>query len=170
MSTESRTPESINISKEEYISKFNQQWREGYKDDIIELLWKPRKVFAMNHSELGKCDLTEHHMEFAESQPIRAKFRRIPPHSYEAIKNEIKKLLETGVIEPSNSPWSSPISIAVKKDTSIRICLDLRKVNALTRKDTRSISNIDEMFDALTGKKNFPSLDLLLSTLSHGPC
>ena len=161
MSPESHTPESINISKEEYISKFDQQWPEEYTDDIIELLWKHRNVFAMNHSELGKCDLTEHHMELAETQPIRAKYRRIPPYSYEAVKIEIEKLLETGVIEPSNSPWSSPISIAVKKDNSIRICLDLRKVNALTRKDAKSIPNIDEMFDALTGKKIFSSLDLL---------
>ena len=161
MSPESHTPESINISKEEYIRKFDQQWPEEYKDDIIELLWKHRNVFAMNHSELGKCDLTEHHMELAETQPIRAKYRRIPPHSYEAVKIEIEKLLETGVIEPSNSPWSSPISIAVKKDNSIRICLDLRKVNALTRKDAKIIPNIDEMFDALTGNKIFSSLDLL---------
>ena len=80
---------------------------------------------------------------------------------YRNVKIEIEKLLETGVIEPSNSPWSSPISIAVKKDNSIRICLDMRKVNALTRKDAKSTPNIDEMFDALTGKKIFSSLDLL---------
>ena len=136
-SPESRTPESIIISKEDYIRKFDQQWPEEYKDDIIELLWKHRNVFAMNHNELGKCDLTEHDMELAESQSIRAKYRRNPPYSYESVKIDIVKLLETGVIEPSNSPWTSPISIAVRKDNLIRICLDLCKVNALTRKDVK---------------------------------
>ena len=114
-------------------------------------------MFAMNHSELEKCDLSEHYMELTKSQPIRAKYRRIPPHSYEVVKIEIEKLSETRVIEPSNSPWSSLISIA---DNSIRVCLYLRKVNALTRKDAKSIPNIDEMFDALKGNQIFSSLDL----------
>ena len=157
------TPLSDNkiINKEDFLKMFDQAWPSEYKHDIEDLLWKHRHVFALSHNDLGKCDVTDHHIELEDKTPIRGKYRRIPPHHYDAVKLEIEKLAEAGVIEPSNSPWSSPISIAVKKDNSIRICLDFRKINSLTRKDAKSIPNIEEMFDTLSGKRIFSSLDLL---------
>ena len=48
-----------------------------------------------------------------------------------AVDVEIDKMLEKGMIEPSDSPWSSPIVAVTKKDGSLRLCVDFRKVNSL---------------------------------------
>ena len=69
--------------------------------------------------------------------------------------------MENGVITPSQSPWASPLAIAIKKDNSPRICLDHRKINALTKKDAKAIPNITEMIDLLHGKRWFSSIDLM---------
>ena len=68
-----------------------------------------------------------------------------------------RKLHEQGVIRPSMFPWSSPISIAVKSDGSLVLCIDMRKINELTKKDAKSIPNVQEMFDRLNGKTIFSS-------------
>ena len=69
-------------------------------------------------------------------------------------------MLEKGVIQPSDSPWSSPIVLAKKKDGSVRFCIDYRKVNAITRKDAYPLPRIDETLDTLAGSKLYTTLDL----------
>ena len=118
-------------------------------------------MFALSHHELGCFSETQHHIELTDNTPIRQKYRRIPPHLYQAVKEELSKLLENGVIQESTSPYASPISIAIKKDGSPRVCLDFRKLNLITRKDAKAIPNIDELIDNLRGKKIFSSLDMM---------
>ena len=65
----------------------------------------------------------------------------------------MSKLLENGVIQESTSSYASPISIAVNKDGSPHVCLDFRRLNLITRKDSQAIPNIDELIDNLQGKK-----------------
>ena len=64
-------------------------------------------------------------------------------------------MLERGVIETSNSPWSSPIALVTKKDGSIRFCVD-----DLIVKDAYPISRVDECLDVLSGSKWYSSVDL----------
>ena len=155
------TTSTDNITREEFLSKFEKTWPADTNSEVEDLLWYHRAVFAMDHTSLGKCDVTEHVIELSDETPIRQKYRRIPPTMYESVKTEIEKLLEAGVIKPSISPWSSPISIAVKKDGTPRICLDFRQINAITKKDAKSIPQIDELFDQLHGKTIFSSLDMM---------
>ena len=69
-------------------------------------------------------------------------------------------MLEQGVIEPSASPWSSPILLVRKKDGSIRFCIDFRKLNSVTRKDAYPLPRIDECLESLGGSRWFFTLDL----------
>lgn len=69
-------------------------------------------------------------------------------------------MLEKGVIETSNSPWSFPIVLVRKKDGSIRFCFDYRKLDNLTLKDSYPIPRIDKTLDALSGSKWFSTIDL----------
>ena len=72
-------------------------------------------------------------------------------------------MLKADIIEPSQSPWASPVVLCKKKDGSWRFALDLRKVNSVTIKDSYPLPRIDDSLDALRGKPGerwFSTLDL----------
>ncbi|GFV92956.1 hypothetical protein TNCV_1693491 [Trichonephila clavipes] len=64
------------------------------------------------------------------------------------------------VIEPSSSPWASPIVLVRKKDGSTRFCVDYRLLNDITKKDSYLLPRIDDTLDTLAGNTWFSTLDL----------
>ena len=70
-------------------------------------------------------------------------------------------MLERGVIEPSASPWASPVVLVQKKDGSTRFCIDYRKVTDATKKDAYPLPRIDATLDTLNGSRWFTTLDVL---------
>ena len=71
-----------------------------------------------------------------EGEPIKAPNYRCAPMEHELIRKEINRLHELNFVKPSSSPWSSPVLLVKKKDGSIRFCVDFRKLNAVTKKDS----------------------------------
>jgi hypothetical protein len=65
-----------------------------------------------------------------------------------------------GVIEESDSPWSSPVVLTRKKNGELRFCVDYRKLNDVTKKDCFPLPRIDNTLDTLAGAKWFSTLDL----------
>ena len=70
-------------------------------------------------------------------------------------------MLHTGVIKPSNSPWSSPVCMVRKKDGSYRYCVDYRRMNSVTIKDAFPVPDVKDALDSLRGAKYFATIDLL---------
>ena len=73
---------------------------------------------------------------------------------------QVQQMLSSNVIRPSNSPWASPVVMVLKKDGSLRFCVDFRQLNAATVKDAHPLPRIDDLLDALHGAKWFSTLDL----------
>lgn len=69
-------------------------------------------------------------------------------------------MLQQGVIEPSHSPWSSPVILVKKKDGSLRFCIDYRKLNQVTQKDCYPLPRVDDLLDSLSDAQWFTTLDL----------
>ena len=91
--------------------------------------------------------------------PIKSKLKRYTVEERQVIKDEITKMLEANIIEPSFAPWCSPIKIVPKPDGSPRFCINYFKLNALTKKDTYPLPRIDDLIDMMAGKTYITTLD-----------
>jgi Reverse transcriptase (RNA-dependent DNA polymerase) len=78
---------------------------------------------------------------------------------HETLSAETAKLLDRQHIEPSTSPWTSPVVLVRKKDGSTRFCVDYRKLNDITVKDSFPLPRIDDIFDQLSQSLYFTKLD-----------
>ncbi|WVZ70350.1 hypothetical protein U9M48_019025 [Paspalum notatum var. saurae] len=84
----------------------------------------------------------------------------MPPVEHEEVKKNIDELLEKGFIQPSTSPWASPVLLVEKKDTKDkRMCVDYRALNKVTVKNKYPLPRIDDLFDQLQGACVFSKID-----------
>jgi len=116
-------------------------------------------VFAVEDHERGEVVGVEHEINTGNSPPIRQVLRRVPFAVREAMTKMVHDMLEEGVIQESSSPWASPVVLVQKKDKSLRFCVDYRRLNAVTHKDTFPLPRIDDLLDQMQGKKVFSTLD-----------
>ena len=101
----------------------------------------------------------KHEIRTSESKPISQKPRGLPSSQWAVAEAEIENMLKHGVIEPSFSPWSSPIVLVRKKDGTTRFWVDHQKF--ATVKDSRPLPLIGDSIDALSG---LAPLTLLVAT------
>ena len=118
-------------------------------------------IFAEDDTDLGRTKRVNHKIDTGTSAPIRHHPRRIPFAKREQARELLEKMLKRDVVEPSTSPWSSPIVLVTKKDGSIRFCVDFRRLNEITRKDAYPLPRVDDTLDTLAGSRWFSTLDLL---------
>ena len=79
---------------------------------------------------------------------------------YDEVKAHLKEVLDLGAIRHSNSPWASAIVLVRKKDGKLKFCINLRKLNQRTLKDSYSLPRIEQVLDQLLGSEIFSTLDL----------
>ncbi|KAK3749114.1 hypothetical protein QZH41_019410 [Actinostola sp. cb2023] len=101
-----------------------------------------------------------HQIPTGSAKPIKQGPRRLPYHQRTEVEKNLDSMIKNGVVEPSTSPWSSPIVLVKKKDGSTRFCVDYRKLNDVTRKDAYPLPRIDATLDAMGGAVYFSTMDL----------
>ena len=102
----------------------------------------------------------KHVIRLDDYTPFKERYRRIPPHQYEEVRNHLNEMLKLGAIRKLKSPWASAVVLVCKKDGSLRFCIDLRKLNERTVKDAYSLPRIEDSLDSLNGLCIFTSIDL----------
>ena len=92
--------------------------------------------------------------------PFKKHYRHIPLHMYDDVRAHIQEMLDIGIIHKLHSLWASTVVLVQKKDSGLRFCIDLRKLNNQTVKDAYSLLQIDKTLDSLQSSQWFSSLDL----------
>ena len=117
-------------------------------------------IFSKGPTDLGKADIVKHEIKLTDNTPFKDPYRRIPPATYEEVRQHLKEMLDADAIRPSESPFSSNVVLVRKKDSSLRFCIDFRKLNSRTIRDAYTLPRIDDTIDTLIGAKYFSKLDL----------
>ena len=129
------------------------------KKDLLILLTEYSGIFAWAGADPGRTQVMRHTIE-TTGPPIRQPARRLPIALKDTVDEEVTKILQKGVVQPSASPWSSPVVMVKKRDGTWRFCIDYRKLNAITHQDAYPLPRIDETLDMLAGSSYFTTLDL----------
>nr|GEV83763.1 reverse transcriptase domain-containing protein [Tanacetum cinerariifolium] len=151
------------------------------KTTLITVLKSHKRAIAWKLSDIKGIDpefCTHKILMEEEFEPAVQHQRRVNPKIHDVIKQEVIKLLETGLIYPIyDSPWVSPVRCVPKNGgftvvenedneliptrlvTGWRVCIDYRKLNEATRKDHFPLSFMDQMLERLTGNQYCCFLD-----------
>ena len=111
---------------------------------------------------LGYTTVAEHEIIVEPgTQPIKRRYYPVSPHKQKLLDQELERMLQLDVIEPSNSPWSSPVLLVPKSSPNeYRFCVDYRALNSVTRKDAYPLPYISAILDRLRGAKYLSSMDI----------
>ncbi|CAI5697370.1 unnamed protein product [Oreochromis niloticus] len=150
------------------VSAVRRVWEEncdgltaGEQGLLWQLLRDFKDCFSFSEDDMGRTDLIHHDIDTGEAQPIRMRPRRLPLARQAAAEKALREMQRAGLIEPSTSPWASPVVMVPKKvKDEWRFCMDFRPLNKVTKKDPYPLPRIDETLDTVAGSSWFSSLDL----------
>ncbi|GFV48671.1 transposon Tf2-6 polyprotein [Trichonephila clavipes] len=130
------------------------------RNKLSELLRKFSGLFTKTDKSTAAKTNVKHRIFTGDHAPINQRAYRVSPTERRIIHEEVQKMLDEGIVQPSESPWSSPVVLVRKKDGSWHFCVDYRKLNSVTKKDVYPLPRIDDTLDCLKGAKFFSSMDL----------
>ena len=123
------------------------------KQNLMVLLGQYRHVFAKDASELTGTTKCYHTIHTGTSAPVRSFPYKQSPQTARETEKLVKCMLDTNLIQPSTSPWSSPVVLVKKKTGDYRFAVDYRKLNAVTEDLFFSIPTFSEVVDTVAEAK-----------------
>ena len=132
-------------------------------DRLKEIVWKNRRVFSYDESDLGCCNMYEAHIELKEGYtPSWTPSRPVPYKLQGEMDAHIEAMLKADVIEHATEPsnFNSPIFLVSKKGSSrSRFVVDLRGVNKQCMEDNFQLTNIGHVLDRIGENTIFSTFD-----------
>ena len=113
------------------------------------LLQMGPNLFSSEDRPFGRTNTGYHPVETGDNAPIAQSVRPTAPAHRVVVREEVQKMLESGAIQHSRSPWASPIVLVRKKDGSVRFCVDYRRLNDITKKDVHPLPRTSDMLELL---------------------
>ena len=133
---------------------------ESTKSRLTDLLEKYHGAFSLEEGERSETGLVSMQIDTGDSRPQRQQAQRMPFAVRNEVAKQLKAMQASGVIQPSESPWASPVVMVKKKDGTHRFCVDYRQVNSVTKRDSFPLPRIDDLLDQLGQSCYFSTLDL----------
>ena len=127
------------------------------KQDLQEMVEGHRDVFS---PEPGRTTLIQHRIVTERGQKVKLRPYRLPEARRAAVRDEVRAMLQAGVIVESNSGWCSPIVLVPKPDGTLRFCSDFRRLNEISKFDAYPMPRVDELIDRLGKARFITTLDL----------
>ena len=135
--------------------KLNANLNPQLTTDATSLFQEYRDVFAFSYEDLRGIPehIATHRTELDIAiSPCHQAWYRMNPNYAKAVKKDLEKLLKAGFIEPvDQATWLSPIVVVPKKNGKLRICVDFRRLNAATKKDTYPLPFTNEVLVTVIG-------------------
>ena len=147
-----RLPFTLNIGKAPLT--IDQQKR------FIELVYDNQEVFSLYDGDLGYCEKIKHSIPTTTEKPVYLPHRQIPIQLQPEVRKCLEAWLKAGIIRPSKSPYTSQVVIVRKKTGEICLCVDFRKLNAISIRDSFPLPRIEEALQAVQAAIWFTSFDL----------
>ena len=133
---------------------------ENQKARLVDLLRTHHDIFAKDNMSFGKCPWMKFTIDTGDHPPIKQRARPLPIHHRQAVKEQFIKYLECGAVVPSNSAWASPILCVLKKTGKVRVCIDYRRLNAITRIPATPIPRTQDLLEKLAGNEWYVHTDV----------
>ena len=131
------------------------------RQSLRDLLHKYEHVFpAPGELVTGRSKSVQHEIEINNARPVRCGPPRLAPAVLRREQDCVREMLSGGQIEPSDSPWASPVVLVTKKDGLTRFCVDYRRLNSLTVKDAYPLPRIDDSLRLLGNQQWFSTMVL----------
>ena len=125
-------------------------------NEVMEVLRRYEEIFT----EIPrKASVIEHKIDFADDRPIRCKPYPLPYVQRGEIREEIKSMMDTGIVRESSSPYASPLVVVKKKDGSNRMFVDYRKFNRVTVADPAPMTTTEDLFGKLGKCQYYSTID-----------
>ena len=139
-----------------------EAWPEDQAGKVRSLLKEYHGIFLLEKHDMGHTNATKHKivLKDPDTPPFKERFRRIPPPQLDKVREHLKLMLDAGVIRPSNSPWCNAVVLVRKKERSLCFCIDFRKLNSLTVKDSHPLPCICETLESLAGAAHYSTFDM----------
>ena len=131
------------------------------KHILLEMLWRHRHVFSRDDNDIGTTTVIKHQIIPKDDKIVYRRQYKHTEEQHQQIDKEVQKLLDSGVIKESMSPYNSPVLMVPKKEAGKwRFCLDCRYINDLTEDQYFPIPRVDEVLDSLSGAEVWSVVDM----------
>ncbi|KAJ2937346.1 hypothetical protein O0L34_g19229 [Tuta absoluta] len=127
------------------------------KTRLVKLLKKFGKLFS---TKLGRCNCYEHEIIMLDNTPIVKRSYPVPYAYTEKMEQKLKEMEEMGIITRASTPYSSPLTFALKKDGSIRVLLDARGINKYMVAETEKPPMQIDVLNSFHGANFITTIDL----------
>ena len=139
-----------------------EAWPKDQVEKAHSLLKEYHDIFSLEKHDVGHTKAAKHKIVLKDpnTPPFNERFHPIPPPQLYEVCAHLKMMLDAGVIQPSNSPWCNAVVLVRKKDGSLHFCIDFRKLNALTLKDSHPLPCICETLESLAGAAHYSTFNM----------
>ena len=136
------------------------QWTPELAQKFKQMLMEYHDIFSLDKNEIGCTNTAKHIIELLDNEPFKEKFWWIAPPLLDKVREHLQEMLDGGAIRPSQSPWCNAVVLVQKKDGGLWFCIDFRRLNAWTKKDSYPLPHMQETMESMVGAQFFSMMDL----------